>query len=43
VAIAVRGFSWAEGLIGILALVSFLLVFLRLFELLRVKWISFSV
>jgi Zn-dependent protease with chaperone function len=36
VAIATRGLSWAEGLIGILALVSFVLVFMRLFERWRV-------
>jgi Zn-dependent protease with chaperone function len=31
-AIAVRRFSWAEGLLGVLALVSFALVFMRLLE-----------
>ncbi len=36
VAIAARRFSWAEGLLGILALVSFVLVFTRLFERWRV-------
>jgi beta-lactamase regulating signal transducer with metallopeptidase domain len=36
VAIAARRFSWAEGLLGILALGSFVLVFTRLFERWRV-------
>lgn len=36
VTIAARRFSWAQGLLGILALVSFVLVFMRLFERWRV-------